>query len=148
MKAKTTKYRVLCHILVFLLCVGGLFAQTVVQDSAQMVQSTQQVVHLQSEQRIAQNALLLELSVYPRSYATEYLYSLSYERLLNDNVSLRIGATLSRAEFAIPISWHGFIGTHSVAFDIGVGTGVLSAALARRGAAQVVGTDLKWVPEF
>ncbi|WP_396433115.1 methyltransferase [Limnohabitans sp.] len=32
--------------------------------------------------------------------------------------------------------------THSVAFDIGVGTGVLSAVLARRGAAQVVGTDL------
>jgi SAM-dependent methyltransferase len=32
--------------------------------------------------------------------------------------------------------------THPVAFDIGVGTGVLSAVLARRGAAQVVGTDL------
>lgn len=31
---------------------------------------------------------------------------------------------------------------HSVAFDIGVGTGVLSAVLARRGAAQVVGTDM------
>lgn len=32
--------------------------------------------------------------------------------------------------------------THSVAFDVGVGTGVLSAVLARRGAAQVVGTDM------
>lgn len=32
--------------------------------------------------------------------------------------------------------------THSIAFDIGVGTGVLSAVLARRGAAQVVATDL------
>ncbi len=32
--------------------------------------------------------------------------------------------------------------THTVAFDIGVGTGVLSAVLARRGAAQVVGTDM------
>lgn len=32
--------------------------------------------------------------------------------------------------------------THAVAFDIGVGTGVLSAVLARRGAAQVVGTDM------
>jgi len=32
--------------------------------------------------------------------------------------------------------------THPVAFDIGVGTGVLSAVLARRGAAQVVGTDM------
>ncbi len=30
---------------------------------------------------------------------------------------------------------------HPVAFDIGVGTGVLSAVLARRGAQQVVGTD-------
>ncbi len=32
--------------------------------------------------------------------------------------------------------------THAVAFDIGVGTGVLSAVLARRSAAQVVGTDM------
>ncbi len=32
--------------------------------------------------------------------------------------------------------------THPVAFDIGVGTGVLSAVLARRGAEQVVGTDM------
>jgi SAM-dependent methyltransferase len=31
---------------------------------------------------------------------------------------------------------------HPVAFDIGVGTGVLSAVLARRGAAHVIGTDL------
>lgn len=31
---------------------------------------------------------------------------------------------------------------HPVAFDIGVGTGVLSAVLARRGATQVVGTDM------
>ena len=31
---------------------------------------------------------------------------------------------------------------HSVAFDIGVGTGVLSAVLARRGAQQVVATDM------
>jgi len=32
--------------------------------------------------------------------------------------------------------------THSVAFDIGVGTGVLSAVLIRRGAAQVIATDM------
>ena len=31
--------------------------------------------------------------------------------------------------------------THSLAFDVGVGTGVLSAVLARRGVAQVVGSD-------
>ena len=38
--------------------------------------------------------------------------------------------------------WPAAMKTHSVAFDIGVGTGVLSAVLARRGAAKVVGTDL------
>jgi SAM-dependent methyltransferase len=38
--------------------------------------------------------------------------------------------------------WPEALKTHSVAFDIGVGTGVLSALLARRGAAQVVATDL------
>jgi SAM-dependent methyltransferase len=32
--------------------------------------------------------------------------------------------------------------TKSLAFDVGVGTGVLSAVLARRGVAQVVGSDL------
>jgi SAM-dependent methyltransferase len=32
--------------------------------------------------------------------------------------------------------------TRSLAFDVGVGTGVLSAVLARRGVAQVVGSDL------
>ena len=32
--------------------------------------------------------------------------------------------------------------THSVAFDIGVGTGVLSAVLAKRGIAQVIATDM------
>jgi SAM-dependent methyltransferase len=38
--------------------------------------------------------------------------------------------------------WPAALKTHAVAFDIGVGTGVLSALLARRGAAQVVATDL------
>lgn len=38
--------------------------------------------------------------------------------------------------------WPAAMATHSVAFDVGVGTGVLSAVLARRGAAQVVGTDV------
>jgi methylase of polypeptide subunit release factors len=38
--------------------------------------------------------------------------------------------------------WPEALKTHSVAFDIGVGTGVLSALLARRGTAQVVGSDL------
>lgn len=38
--------------------------------------------------------------------------------------------------------WPAAMATHSVAFDVGVGTGVLSAVLARRGAAQVVGSDV------
>ena len=38
--------------------------------------------------------------------------------------------------------WPTAMKTHSVAFDIGVGTGVLSALLARRGAQQVVGSDI------
>ena len=38
--------------------------------------------------------------------------------------------------------WPAALKTHALAFDIGVGTGVLSALLARRGAAHVVGTDL------
>jgi SAM-dependent methyltransferase len=38
--------------------------------------------------------------------------------------------------------WPAALKTHAVAFDIGVGTGVLSALLARRGAGQVVGSDV------
>lgn len=38
--------------------------------------------------------------------------------------------------------WPEAMKAHPVAFDIGVGTGVLSALLARRGAAQVVATDM------
>lgn len=38
--------------------------------------------------------------------------------------------------------WPAAMSAHSVAFDIGTGTGVLAAVLARRGAAQVVATDL------
>ena len=36
----------------------------------------------------------------------------------------------------------GLIASHSVAFDIGTGTGVLAAVLARRGVRRVIGTDL------
>jgi methylase of polypeptide subunit release factors len=45
-------------------------------------------------------------------------------------------------ELVAKAPWPKALKTHSVAFDIGVGTGVLSAVLARRGAAQVVSTDL------
>ena len=38
--------------------------------------------------------------------------------------------------------WPSAMAEHSVAFDIGTGTGVLAAVLSRRGAAQVVATDL------
>jgi SAM-dependent methyltransferase len=39
-------------------------------------------------------------------------------------------------------AWPAAMSAHSVAFDIGTGTGVLAAVLARRGAKQVVATDL------
>ncbi|MFM8574381.1 MAG: methyltransferase [Limnohabitans sp.] len=38
--------------------------------------------------------------------------------------------------------WPAALGQHPVAFDLGVGTGVLSIVLARRGAKRVVATDL------
>lgn len=38
--------------------------------------------------------------------------------------------------------WPAAMAAHSVAFDIGTGTGVLAAVLARRGAKQVLATDL------
>ena len=45
-------------------------------------------------------------------------------------------------ELVAKAPWPEAMATHPVAFDIGVGTGVLSAVLSRRGATQVVGTDL------
>jgi methylase of polypeptide subunit release factors len=45
-------------------------------------------------------------------------------------------------ELVAQAPWPKALKTHSVAFDIGVGTGVLSAVLARRGGAQVVATDM------
>jgi hypothetical protein len=45
-------------------------------------------------------------------------------------------------ELVAKAPWPPAMATHPVAFDIGVGSGVLSAVLSRRGAAQVIGTDL------
>jgi hypothetical protein len=45
-------------------------------------------------------------------------------------------------ELVAKARWPPAMATHPVAFDIGVGSGVLSAVLSRRGAAQVIGTDL------
>ena len=84
MKTETMKYRVLCHILVFLLCVGGLLAQTVVRDSAQMVQSTQASVQAE---RTAWNTVHLEL------LGLGLIYSVSYERHLSKSFALRFGAS-------------------------------------------------------
>ena len=45
-------------------------------------------------------------------------------------------------ELVAKAPWPAALKKQAVAFDIGVGTGVLSAVLARRGAAQVVATDV------
>ena len=65
------KYRVLCHILVFLLCAGGLFAQT--QDSTQIIYRT------------ARNIVFVE------GLGNGGYYSVNYERFLLDAISLRVG---------------------------------------------------------
>lgn len=45
-------------------------------------------------------------------------------------------------ELVAKAPWPAAMGKHPVAFDIGAGTGVLSAVLARRGAARVMATDV------
>jgi hypothetical protein len=65
------KYRVLCHILVFFVCLGSLMAQT--QDSTQKIPRT------------ARNVVFVE------GLGNGFLYSVNYERFLWDAVSLRAG---------------------------------------------------------
>lgn len=101
------KYRVLCHILVFLLCVGGLFAQTVVKDSAQVAQSTQASVQVE---RTAWNTVHLELA------GLGTLFSLSYERFLSEGTAIRFGIGLSPF-----VTFSGFLGEGEHRFEIGGG---------------------------
>lgn len=106
-KTKTMKYRVLCHILVFLLCVGGLLAQTVVKDSAQVVQSTQ--ANVQAE-RTAWNTVHLDLA------GLGSLFSLSYERFFSEGAAIRFG--IGPSSF---VTFSGFIGEGEHRFEIGGG---------------------------
>lgn len=106
MKTKTMKYRVLCHILVLLLCVGALSAQTVVQDSTQMAKSTQASVQAE---RTAWNTVHLELA------GVGFLFSLSYERFFSEGTAIRFGGP---APF---VTFSGFIGEGEHRFEIGGG---------------------------
>jgi hypothetical protein len=110
-------HRVLCHILVFLLCVGGLSAQTVVQDSAQMVQSTQASVRLE---RTAWNTVHLEL------LGVGFLYSLSYEGFFSEGTAIRFGAGWSPSTLFVPLTFSGFIGDGEHRCEIGAGGVYLS----------------------
>lgn len=111
------KYRVLCHILVFLLYVGGLSAQTAVKDSVQVVQSTQASVQAE---RTAKETVFLEL------LGNGFAYSLNYERLLNEQYACRIGfSTLPPYYYFLPLTASYFIGQNEHRFEMG-GGGVLA----------------------
>ncbi|MBL7993469.1 MAG: hypothetical protein JNN25_18670 [Candidatus Kapabacteria bacterium] len=111
------KYRVLCHILVFLLCVGGLLAQTVLQDSVQVAQSTQ--ANVQAE-RTAKETVFLEL------LGNGFAYSLNYERFLSEQYAYRIGfSTLPPYYYFLPLSASYFIGQNEHRLEMG-GGGVLA----------------------
>jgi len=115
MKTKTMKYLVLCHILVFLLCVGDLSAQTVVQDSAQVAQSTQ--ANVQAE-RTAWNTVHLEL------LGMGGLWSVTYERSLTNDISVRAGfgnQNLPIGPFYPIITINGFLGQGEHRSEVGVG---------------------------
>jgi hypothetical protein len=106
------KYLVLCHILVFLLCVSGLAAQTVLRDSTQVVQSTQASVQAE---RTALNTVHLEL------LGLGAIYSLSYEGHLSKNLAARFGAGFTPLGLYIPFTISGFIGDGKDRCEIGGG---------------------------
>ncbi len=107
MKTKTMKYRVLCHILVFLLCVGGLSAQALTKDSTQTVQSTQASM---KAERTAWNTVHLELA------GLGTLFSLSYERFFSEGTAIRFGLGLSPF-----VTFSGFLGEGEHRFEMGGG---------------------------
>ena len=112
MKAKTMKYRVLCHILVFLLCVSGLLAQTAVQDSLKTVTSTNATVH---QSRNAINTLYLELGGNTLS-----ILSINYEQEFAKNFSFRVGLGLG-SPVTLAGLVNGFVGDYDHRFEYGVG---------------------------
>ncbi len=103
---------VLCHILVFLLCVGGLSAQTVVRDSAQVVQSTQASVQAE---RTAWNTVHLEL------LGNGLIGSISYEGAVSKYLTLRLGLGFTPLGVIVPITLNGFIGERDHLCEISAG---------------------------
>ncbi len=106
------KYRVLCHICVFLLGVDGLSAQTVGRDSAQVAQSTQASVQAE---RTAWNTVHLEL------LGLGGLASINYERNLSSNFAIRFGVGVTPIGLWLPITFSGFLGEGAHRGEIGCG---------------------------
>lgn len=106
------KYRVLCHILVFLFCVGGSSAQTVAQDSAQVVQSTQASVQAE---RTAWNTIHVELLGMGGSW------SVGYEGAIARYLTIRLGASVNSLGIVIPFTLNGFIGGEEHLCEVGGG---------------------------
>ncbi len=113
------KYRVLCHILVFLLCVDGLSAQETQKDSAQVTMN---------DRRLASNNVFLEL------IGNGLFYSVNYERTIARNFSLRIG--VSYVSFlsgnnnfgTVPLLVNAFIGEGAHRFEAGLGVTTIIGA--------------------
>lgn len=107
------KYRVLCHILVFLLCVGGLLAQTAVQDSLKLQNSTNASVVTQQEQS-STNTISVEIG----GNALVWL-SAHYEYKFAENFAFKIGLGLLPLSLAASIN--GSIGNGDHRFEYGLG---------------------------
>ncbi len=105
------KYRVLCHILVFFVCLSSLLAQTVVQGSVLSTHPTQL-------ERNALNAVHFDLG------GSGGLCSVSYERFITSYFSARVafGSTLLPIESIYPsVTVSGFIGQTEHRGEIGFG---------------------------
>ncbi|MCU0424514.1 MAG: hypothetical protein MUF71_02690 [Candidatus Kapabacteria bacterium] len=113
MKVKTPKYRVLCHILVFFVCLSGLAAQTTAKNSVQMEPSTQASVQVE---RTAKKDIFAEL------LGNGIVYSVNYEWALDSLYSCRIGfMALPLYLYFLPITASYFIGQGEHRFEIGGG---------------------------
>lgn len=107
------KYRVLCHILVFFMCLSGLAAQT--HDSTQILSRT------------ARNVVFVE------GLGNGIVYSVNYERFLSDVISLRVGFSwlpvtvfsTSQERSILPISVNYFLGQGEHRCELGVGLTVM-----------------------
>lgn len=95
------KYRVLCHILVFLLCVGGLLAQTVLQDSLKL--------------RTSWNTVFLEF------LGNGGFISASYEGAISSNLSIRAGIGWTASTLFMPCTISTYIGANEHRGEVGGG---------------------------